>query len=398
MTASAICQVQDGAGPFLTPTNGLDVTQGNTVSITLASTTDVSVWTLQIFGVDEVTATAPTLSGVDPDTHQVTTPGTTVTFTVPAGAGIGRAFLIRSSVNGGGSSLTTTFGLYTLTSSGRRVGAVGERFEGNNLFGWASTVNSIIRAGGGGGGLPPLAGVQYAVLMEDPVGVLTFQQLTQNMIAPAFAIASFAKTAPSGSATLVRRGQLLSGLTAAATYTSGPPTSASIANTLGGSSDVGDNPPGPWTINAPYATASMSGAIRRIGSDLGLNPTWTFTLTATKNALSVQSGVTVTWTRDVYWGVGPAGFSTEADIVGLAGSTLQVGRNRIITVSPSNEKVYYAYPKADGLATFTLNNFPASFLAPVEVQVTNVNSVTSTYYLYESTNLLTGSNLNFVVT
>lgn len=397
MPASAICEVQDGAGSFTVPVDGLNVTPGNTISIRLQSTTDVIQWTLQIFGVDEVTATPPTLTNVNGTTHVVTSPSSVVTFTMPSGAGVARALLFRSSVNGGGSGFTKSFGVYTLTSGGKRVGAVGERFEGDAEFGWASMVNAIIRSLGGGGSLPPLALQQYAVLMENPAGNLVFARLTQEMILPAFSIASFAKTAPNGAQTLYRRGDTLAGVAASATYISGPPTSASISNSFGGSTDVGDVNPGSWTINSPFSTGNMAGTIKRNGSDLGADPTWTITLSATKTTM-VQSNINVQWTRDVYYGVGSAGFSTEAEVEGLAGTNLQTGRARTVTVSPSNEKVYYAYPKSYGLATFTLNGFPAAFDGPSELSLTNTNSVTSTYYLYESTNLLTGSNLNFVVT
>lgn len=397
MPASAICEVQDGAGSFTVPVDGLNVTPGNTISIRLQSTTDVIQWTLQIFGVDEVTATPPTLTNVNGTTHVVTSPSSVVTFTMPSGVGVARALIFRSSVNGGGSGFTKSFGVYTLTASGKRVGAVGERFEGDADFGWATTVNSIIRSLGGGGSLPPLALQQYAVLMENPAGNLVFARLTQEMILPAFSIASFAKTAPNGAQTLYRRGDTLTGVAAAATYVSGPPTSASISNSFGGSTNGGDINPGSWTINSPFSTGNLAGSIKRSGSDLGADPTWTITLSATKTTM-IQSNINVQWTRDVYYGVGAAGLSTEVDIEGLAGTNLQTGRARTITVSPSSEKVYYAYPKSYGLATFTLNGFPAAFNSPAELSLTNSNSVTSTYYVYESTNLLTGSNLNFVVT
>jgi len=152
MTASSICLVQNGAGPFVGVTGGVNVDPGNTISVQLQNTTDVTQWALQIFGLDEVTATAPSLTDVNPTTHIVTSPSAVVTFPMPSGAGIGRTLLFRSSVNGGGSGFTTTFGIYTLTADGFRVGAVGEKFEGDTDFGWASTVNAIIRTGGGGGG------------------------------------------------------------------------------------------------------------------------------------------------------------------------------------------------------------------------------------------------------
>lgn len=399
MAASPIVEIQDGAGPWVDTPGGVDVTPGSSISIRLKNTTDVSQWTLQIFGVDEITAVAPTLAGVNGSTNVVTSPSTVVTFNMPAGAGTARALVFRSSVNGGGAAFTTTFGIYVRTGAGYRVGAVGEKLEGDPNFGWAATVNSIIRETGAAPvSLPPLAGLQYAVLMEDPVGTLVFQQISQEMIVPAFAVASFAKTAPNGSVLTVRWGDTLTGMTCSASYTSGPPTAASIANSFGGSTDVGDINPGSWTINSPFSTGSLSGSVKRNGSDLGADPTMTATLTATKGASSKQSTFQVRWTRDVYYGVGVAGLNSEASIEALAGTTLQTGRSRTITVSPANQKVYYAYPKAYGTATFTLNGFPAAFGAPLELSVTNVNGVTSTYYVYESTNLLTGSNLNFVVT
>jgi hypothetical protein len=212
-----------------------------------------------------------------------------------------------------------------------------------------------------------------------------------------FAVATYAKTAPNAGTLLYRRGDAITGITCSATYTSGPPTSASIANTFGGSTNGGDVDPGIWTISSPFASGSLAGSVTRIGSDLGADPTMTATLTAIKG-VSRQGVFTIQWTRDLYYGVGVAGLSTESAVESLANTLLTDTRVRTIVLSPSNQKVYYSYPKAYGTATFTLNGFPASFLTPSELSLTNVNGVTSIYYLYESTHLLTGSNLNFVVT
>jgi len=349
--------------------------------------------------VDEVTGIAPALSGVDPETHVVSDPTSEVTFTMPAGVGIGRAIIFRSMVNGGGAGLVSNFGIYTLTTDGFRVAAVGERFEGDPDFGWATTINTFIRSGGGGGGggLPPVSGEQYAVLMEDPGGSPVFARLTQEMILPAFAIASFSKTAPNGGTTLYRRGDSISSVTASSTYTSGPPNSASVANSFGGSTTGGDVNPGSWSNLGSYTSWGLGGSAQRFGTDLGTDPTMTATLTASKGSVKTASW-TVTWTSDIWYGVGEAEALTEEDVKALAGTTLATSRNRVITVSPSDQKVYYAYPKAYGAATFTLNGFPAAFNEPVEIQLTNINGVTRTYYVYESTNLLTGTNLAFVVT
>ena len=153
MTASPLVQVQFSSDPSNwhdTP-GGVDIVPGDTVSICLADTLGVGSWYLSVVGVDEVTATPPVLVNVstDPDTKGlVVSPTSIVSFT--SALGNGRAFIFKSSVNG--QSITTTFGIFVRTSGGFRVGAVGERFEGDPVFGWTGTINQFIRSGGGGGG------------------------------------------------------------------------------------------------------------------------------------------------------------------------------------------------------------------------------------------------------
>jgi hypothetical protein len=246
----------------------------------------------------------------------------------------------------------------------------------------------------------PVASAANQILKTGPAPNYTpfWGTISQEEITPAFAIATFAKTAPNTGTLLYRRGDTLTGLTASASYTSGPPGSASIANTLGGSTNVGDTAPGTWTINSPYTSASMSGSVRRLGSDSGADPTMTVTLTATKGTVRT-SAFTITWTRDVFWGVGAAGFNTESQIEGLGSSALAADNPRTFSVTPNNQKIYYAYPKAYGLSTFTIGGFSGGFNAPVEVTLTNANGVASVYYVYESTNLVgDGSSTSVVVT
>jgi hypothetical protein len=156
MTASPLVLVQFSSDPgnWHATTGGVDIVSGNTVSIKLADTTDVGSWYVTIVGVDEVTALPPVLVNVstNPDTPGlVVSPTSVVSFTSPVGNG--RAYILRSSVNG--LSSTTTFGIFVRTAGGFRVGAVGERFEGNPTFGWTTTLNQFIRTGAGGGGPAP---------------------------------------------------------------------------------------------------------------------------------------------------------------------------------------------------------------------------------------------------
>lgn len=149
MALSPICLVRDGGGPFVSTTGGVDVTPGALIGIKLDSTTDVVNWYLEVVGTDEL-STVPVLAGVNPVTHQVTTPSTVVTFTFPAVQG--RAIGFKSTVTGTGGPIQTTFGTYTLTAFTTRVGFVTETREGDVDFGWAVKLNPLIRSGGGGGG------------------------------------------------------------------------------------------------------------------------------------------------------------------------------------------------------------------------------------------------------
>jgi hypothetical protein len=158
MAASPNVLVQNGSGSFNSPGDpnypaGVNVTPGNTISIKLESIASVGQWNLKIVGTDEET-TRPSLIGVNPSTGVVSTPSTVVTFDVPSGI-TGRAYILQSVVNNGGSAYTVTFGIYTLTEGGFRVSAIGERFESDPTFGWARTINQFIKRGGGeGGGVP----------------------------------------------------------------------------------------------------------------------------------------------------------------------------------------------------------------------------------------------------
>jgi hypothetical protein len=275
--------------------------------------------------------------------------------------------------------------------------------DGSGNLSWASGAGLVpvfIGDSGAGGvqGLVPAPAAGDAAAYKYLFSGGNWQQVSADELIPSFQIASFTKTAPNAGTLTYRRGDTLTGTTVAATYTSGPPTSASLSNTLGGSVGGGDVNPGAWTFIAPFASGSQPVNVKRDGTDFGADPTWTIGLTATKIPVRTAS-VVVTWTRDVYWGVSSnAGPLTEAQIEALSNTVLSGTKSRTITVSPANEYVYYSYPAQYGAATFTLNGFPAAFETVYTVSVTNVNGITSTYNVYRSTNLLTGTNLNFVVT
>ncbi len=145
MPLSPLCLVSDNGGSYVPTTNGVNVGQGDTIRIQLQTPSGVGVWYLVVYGTDEL-STPPTLSNVDPSTGQVASPSSIVTFTFP-GMPVGRSIVFQSTVVSGPSTAQTTFGIYSLTPNGVRVGAVGETREGNVSFGWAALLNPVMRQG-----------------------------------------------------------------------------------------------------------------------------------------------------------------------------------------------------------------------------------------------------------
>lgn len=140
--ASATCEVREGAdGSFVGTTNGVDVGIESEITIRLASGEGVRNWTIECIGTDE-------LGSVDEinDALSVDSSARTATFDAPAVEG--RALLFRSTIyRHNGTSTAETFGIFIPMSSGRRVGALNQTYEGNATHGWVTTVNDLIRNG-----------------------------------------------------------------------------------------------------------------------------------------------------------------------------------------------------------------------------------------------------------
>ena len=243
---------------------------------------------------------------------------------------------------------------------------------------------------GGGGSLPPVANILGATIVENPAGVRVSQRLKQSMIDPNFAIASWAKTGPNAGTLLYRRGDIIAALAAAATYTSGPPTSASVASVLAN----GAVSAGAWTTIAPFATASKAGTTTGDGTDVTVDPTMVSTLTANDGSGPVTSPFKITFTSDIYVLV-----SALASIIGddvYVGGVLQPGgqsnlqqtRNRVWTLNQVAEYAYFLWPARapyiNGTPTFKdQNGFTYVTQAEADVTITR-NGLVQTYKVYRS--------------
>lgn len=143
MAVSPTCEVKNGAAAYASTTGGVDITPAATVIIRLASTVDVTAWSIQCITTDDTSDASAVTAALTIDAT-----AKTATFTAPAA---GKAYRFQSRVNSGVDvngiarpAYTTTFCVYTL-STGRRVMAADETTEGDATFGWIKWLNDLIR-------------------------------------------------------------------------------------------------------------------------------------------------------------------------------------------------------------------------------------------------------------
>jgi hypothetical protein len=124
--------------------NGVNVTAASTVTIALVDTAGVKQWTISAINTDDLLSAATVTAGLT-----INTVAKTATFTAPAA---GSALIFQSVVNNGKDAngavdptLTTTFGVYVLTTSGYRAAAFDEKTEGSSSFGWVTKLNAVVR-------------------------------------------------------------------------------------------------------------------------------------------------------------------------------------------------------------------------------------------------------------
>jgi hypothetical protein len=167
-----------------------------------------------------------------------------------------------------------------------------------------------------------------------------------------------------------------------ATY-GGTPTSASITNTDGISS--------PTFLLPPYTSGTVTGTFSHAAL-----ATTTFTLTAG----TATATCTDTWKPRIFGGVAASGATSTVTASGTtavlsnstaiasAGLGAETVGQVIGSYTPSGQAIYLLL--TGGSHTFIDANtgFPMAFNAPITVMYTNVNGVTETKYLYQTTNSL----------
>ena len=234
----------------------------------------------------------------------------------------------------------------------------------------AADFNRLLdRAVASAAGLPPFIGSVGGVppvLVEEPDGVLSWKCLTINDLCDAFGVTLTANASS-------ELGQSSVNPTFNAFYSGAvPPVFSELSDNDGNPVQDILGVPNPITRPHTYVKTTISASV-------------SFTVTANDGDPNQNDLVTHTWLPRTFWGVGPAGGSTEAFIEALASSALAANRQRTFTTTPgATDKIYYAYPDAYGAGTFFVNNFEGGFLPSTLVSVTNPFGVTLSYRLYES--------------
>lgn len=141
---SPICTVNSAS-----TLDGYNTVPGGSITIALVDKTGVSSWSISCISTDDqqTTAAINALLTINQTLK-------TATFTVPSTAR-GCTLIFQSKVNNGldsnnnvNSSYTTTFGIYAIGTGGLRLIAANETIEGNSVFGWTASFNSVLALGG----------------------------------------------------------------------------------------------------------------------------------------------------------------------------------------------------------------------------------------------------------
>ena len=127
----------------------------------------------------------------------------------------------------------------------------------------------------------------------------------------------------------------------------------------------------------------------------GVSATTKYTVTVTKDGVSASADLWVSFVNPTYYGVVSASATGTGDLSALT-KDLSTGRKRTITLSPANQKIVIAYPKAFGAAASIKDANGFDYLASYTRSETKMGATghEEDYYVYLLTNATTISGLS----
>lgn len=161
------------------------------------------------------------------------------------------------------------------------------------------------------------------------------------------------------------------------------------------------------TVNSTVLTWTLAGsAVTSQSINQGVGAVPVGTLTATDSAsytasrtyvLTVGNGTTnvsassaVTFMQKAYWGASSVSGLSDAQVIALS-SAFASGRSETQTITASAQYIYFAYPASFGAASFVVNGLPNTAWNLTTRSFVNASGYTSSYDIYQSQNLLSGT-------
>ncbi len=155
-----------------------------------------------------------------------------------------------------------------------------------------------------------------------------------------------------------------------------------------------------WSINKTPTKLTLDGETLGVSttsktiSGLSItyknNKTWTLKATDEENKTATRT-TSITFCNGIYYGTGSTESNFDSALVTSLSKRLQTTKAYDFTVNPTNEYIYYAVPTRLGTVSFKVGGFEGGFQSPETVSVTNSSGYTEDYYVYRSTNKITGS-------
>lgn len=118
----------------------------------------------------------------------------------------------------------------------------------------------------------------------------------------------------------------------------------------------------------------------------------TYTLVvADPKGKTAEKSVDIKFINHIYYGTSADGNTSASLVKGLENDIFSENRARTISVTCSNEYIYYAFPKRLGGVDFEVSGFVGGFNTPATVRVSNHSEYSEDYYVYRSANKLNGT-------
>ncbi len=155
--------------------------------------------------------------------------------------------------------------------------------------------------------------------------------------------------------------------------------------------------PESMTLNGETIDFNSNSSGKITLSNVNITTSKTYTLSVVepqvgdKDKATATKSITQTFCNGVYYGVGDVESNFDSDFIITLTKKLETKRANDFTVNPNSQYIYYCYPKSRGVSSFKVGGFEGGFESPVIVSFTNKYNYTEDYYIYRSTNKITGS-------